>query len=50
MLTTILVVLLILWLLGMVSGSALGGYIHILLVLAIAVVLIRVIQGRRPIS
>ena len=50
MLTTILVVLLVLWLLGMVSGSALGGYIHILLVLAIAVVLIRVIQGRRPIS
>jgi hypothetical protein len=50
MLTTILVVLLILWLLGMVSGSALGGYIHILLVLAIAVVLIRVIQGRNPIS
>ena len=49
MLTTILVVLLILWLLGMVSGSALGGYIHILLVLAIAVLLIRVIQGRRPI-
>ncbi len=50
MLTTILVVLLVLWLLGMVSGSALGSYIHILLVLAIAVVLIRVIQGRRPIS
>jgi len=48
--TTILVVLLVLWLLGMVSGSALGSYIHILLVLAIAVVLIRVIQGRRPIS
>jgi len=47
---TIAVILLIMWLLGMVSGSALGGYIHILLVLAIAVVLIRVIQGRRPIS
>ena len=50
MLTTILVVLLVLWLLGMVSGSALGSYIHILLVLAIAVILIRVIQGRNPIS
>ena len=49
MLTTILVVLVVLWLLGVVSGSALGGYIHILLVLAIAVLLIRVIQGRRPI-
>lgn len=49
MLTTILVVLVVLWLLGMVSGSTLGGFIHILLVLAIAVVLIRVIQGRRPV-
>lgn len=49
MLTTILVVLVILWLLGMVSGSTMGGFIHILLVLAIAVVLIRVIQGRRPV-
>lgn len=50
MLNTILVVLVILWLLGMVSGSTLGGFIHILLVLAIAVILIRVIQGRNPIS
>lgn len=49
MLMTILVLLLVLWLLGVVSGSTLGGFIHILLVLAIAVVLIRVIQGRRPI-
>ena len=49
MLTTILVVLVVLWLLGMVSGSTLGGFIHILLVLAIAVILIRVIQGRRPV-
>ena len=49
MLTTILVVLVVLWLLGMVSGSTLGGFIHILLVLAIAVVLIRVIQGRKPV-
>jgi hypothetical protein len=49
MLTTILVVLLVLWLLGMVSSYTLGGFIHILLVLAIALVLIRVIQGRNPV-
>ncbi len=49
MLTTILVLLIVLWLLGMVSSYTLGGFIHILLVLAIAIVLIRVIQGRRPI-
>jgi Family of unknown function (DUF5670) len=46
---TIFVILLVLWLLGMVSSYTLGGYIHILLILAIAVVLIRVIQGRRPV-
>ena len=46
MLWTIAVILLILWLLGMVSSYTLGGFIHILLVLAIIVVLIRVIQGR----
>ena len=50
MLTTILVLLIVLWLLGMVSSYTLGGFIHILLVLAIAVMLIRVIQGRSPIS
>jgi hypothetical protein len=49
MLTTILVLLIVLWLLGMVSSYTLGGFIHILLVLAIALVLIRVILGRRPI-
>jgi hypothetical protein len=49
MLMTIFIVLLVLWLLGMVSSYTLGGFIHLLLVLAIAVVLIRVIQGRRPI-
>jgi hypothetical protein len=48
MLWTIFVVLLILWLLGMVSSYTLDGYIHILLVVAIVVVIIRVIQGRRP--
>ena len=48
MLYTIAVVLLILWLLGLVSGYALGGFIHILLVNAIVVVLVRVISGRKP--
>ena len=49
MLWTIFVILLVLWALGMVSSYTLGGFIHILLLVAIAVVLIRVIQGRRPI-
>ncbi len=49
MLWTIFVILLILWLLGMVSSYTLGGFIHLLLVLAIAVVLINIIQGRRPV-
>lgn len=49
MLWTIFVVLLVLWLLGMVSSYTMGGFIHILLILAIAVVLIRVIQGRSPV-
>ena len=48
MLWTIFVILLIMWLLGMVSGYTIGGFIHILLVIAIVVVLIRIIQGRRP--
>ncbi len=46
MLETIAVILLILWLLGMVSSYTMSGFIHILLVLAIVVVLVRVIQGR----
>jgi asparagine N-glycosylation enzyme membrane subunit Stt3 len=50
MLWTIFVILLILWLLGMVSSYTLGGYIHILLVIAIAVFLIRIIQGRNPLK
>ncbi len=49
MLWTIFAILLVLWLLGMVSSYTLGGYIHILLIVAIAVVLIRVIQGRNPV-
>ncbi len=47
MLWTIFVILLVLWALGMVSSYTLGGFIHILLVIAIVVLLIRVIQGRR---
>jgi len=46
MLGTIAIVLIILWALGMVSSYTIGGFIHILLVVAIIVVLIRVIQGR----
>jgi hypothetical protein len=49
MLWTIAVILLVLWALGIVSSYTLGGFIHLLLVLAIIVVLIRVIQGRSPV-
>jgi hypothetical protein len=49
MLWTIFVILLILWLLGIVTSYTLNGFIHILLVIAIVVVLVRIIQGRRPI-
>ena len=49
MLWTIFVILLVLWAVGMVSSYTLGGFIHLLLLIAIEVVLIRVIQGRRPI-
>lgn len=47
MLWTIFVILLVLWLLGIVSANTFGGFIHVLLFLAVAVVLIRVIQGER---
>lgn len=47
MLWTIFVILLILWLLGLVSGYTMGGVIHILLVIAVVVVIIRLVQGRR---
>jgi hypothetical protein len=47
MLWTIAMILAVLWLLGLVSSYTMGGFIHILLVLAIIVVLIRLIQGRR---
>ena len=48
MLWTLAVILIILWLLGLVSSYTMGGFIHILLVVAIIVVLVRVIQGRKP--
>jgi hypothetical protein len=48
MLWTIFAILLVLWLLGIVSAYTFGGFIHVLLALAIAVVLMRVIQGERP--
>ena len=49
MLWTIAVILVILWLLGLLSSHAMGGFIHILLVVAVIMVLVRVIQGRRAI-
>jgi len=49
MLWTIFTILLVLWLLGMVTSYTLGGFIHILLVMAIVVMLIRIIQGRNPV-
>ena len=49
MLMTIAIVLLVLWLLGLVSSYTIGGLIHILLVVAIIIFLVRVIQGRRPV-
>ncbi len=50
MLWTLAVLLMILWLLGMVSSYTMGGFIHILLLLAVVAVLIRLIQGRNPIA
>jgi hypothetical protein len=47
MLETIAVILIILWLLGLVSSYTMGGFIHILLVIALVVIVLRVIQGRR---
>lgn len=49
MLETVAVVLIILWLLGLVSSYTMGGLIHVLLVVALVVILLRVIQGRRPV-
>ncbi len=48
MLYTLAVILLLLWLLGFVSSYTIGGFIHILLVVAVVMVLVRLIEGRRP--
>ena len=50
MLETIAVILIILWLVGLVSSYTMGGFIHLLLVIAVVVIVIRVIQGRRPLG
>ena len=50
MLETIAVILIILWLLGLVSSYTMGGFIHVLLVIAVVVILVRVFQGRSPLG
>lgn len=50
MLETVAVILIVLWLLGLVSSYTMGGFIHLLLVVAVVVILIRVLQGRRPLG
>lgn len=49
LLTTLAIILLVLWIVGLVSSYTIGGFIHILLVIALVMILIRVLQGRRPI-
>jgi hypothetical protein len=48
MLYTVAVVLLVLWLLGLVTSTTLGGFVHVLLVIAVVMVLLRLISGRKP--
>jgi hypothetical protein len=50
MLSTLVIVLVVLWLLGIVTSYTLGGFIHILLVVAVVVMLLRIIQGRNPLA
>ena len=50
MLETIAVILIILWVLGLVSSYTMGGFVHILLVIAIVVIVLRVVQGRKPLG
>lgn len=50
MLETIAVILIILWLLGLVSSYTMGGFVHILLVIAVVVIVLRVLQGRKPLG
>ena len=47
MLETIAIILVVMWLLGLVTSTTMGGFIHILLVIAVVVILIRIVQGRR---
>jgi hypothetical protein len=49
MLQTIAIILLVLWLLGMVTGTLLGGFIYVLLVIAVVLILVRIITGRKPV-
>lgn len=50
MIETLAIVLLVLWLLGLVSSYTMGGFIHILLVVAVVMILVRVVSGRRPLG
>ena len=50
MLETIAIVLIVLWLAGLVSSYTMGGFIHVLLVIAVVVILVRILQGRRPLG
>ena len=50
MLETIAIVLVVLWILGLVSSYTMGGFVHVLLVIALVVIVIRVLQGRRPLG
>ncbi len=50
MLWTVFVILIVLWVLGIVSSTTVGGYIHILLIIAIVVVLIKIIKGKNPLG
>ncbi len=50
MLTTIAIILLVLWVLGLVTSYTVGGFIHVLLVIAVIMFLVRIIQGRNPIA
>ncbi len=49
MLQTIAIILLVLWLLGIVTGTLLGGFIYVLLVVAVVLILVRIITGRKPV-
>jgi hypothetical protein len=49
MLWTIFVILLIMWLLGLIGGYALGGFIHLLLIIAVVVLIFQLLEGRRPV-